>query len=492
MKKAKVLLIALFLLLLSPTGSVSAVYNRSNESVSVNPCGGGMAQYELPLTLSGSAYNGGPSRSVLVTSWLPTSLNTATNRQRARDLTKWADSSMTSATPTQPSPAGQISKGYAPSSHVNNGYQDYVLVTKNALYWFDFSSDSPVASYSASSPNGGGGMLRGVWPLKLDGTVLNFRNIRNGSNWAPNELLPGADINNITGSGISSFLTDHAEDDGITFNLEGDSNAEMVIHKPLTQLSGEPSGTLKNEGFIVQSTGKFVHTAPSADPYSVGKGSTTGHVRATTTFRIAGCDDKIFVESSWKNDAINRIGPMYSAVTATNSYGEFIIDRYGYNKFKSTDLAPELCIFRFRSDLNTHEDTCKNHQEEDFRDFLLEHEYRSSPNYDIAPPTMRVLSRLPNGNKVEPSVKFYPLSGIPSLGLIFDTHSIKNTTKMIAAFDAPYFNRGYYEPEPGLPNVDSRIAVNYAQLPSGIERIGTNYYLAHQQTITSRYLLEFR
>jgi len=477
LKPQFVMIVILTFILATPL-SASAAYSRTNDSVSVNSCNSdSMSQWDNVTYI-------GHSRFVLVSTWLPSSLSTTANKDRAKTLAKWADRTMRKQKVSHNS-GGSVSRGYAPSEHTNNGYKDYMVITKNALYWFDYSAQGQLSDSSQLLPNGGGGQLRGVWPLTVDGSgLLNFRNIRNASNWAPNQLLPGADGANVQGSGVSGFLTEYQEDNGKTYNVENDQNAYLAYHQPLSTGIAGGSGTLKDEGFFVQSVGKFVDTEPGGDRYSVGNGPNTGYVKAVTSYRIAGCDDKIFIESSWTSESFNKIGPLANVVSATNTYGEYVINRYGSNLVQFSDTNPNTCVTR-----NTYSDTytCSTGQE-DYRDLLQEHVYRSKPNYDIAPPAMKFLSRFTNGSSANPSLRVYPLSGVSSMAAIFDTHSLTNPTKMVAANDITYFNRSFYEPP-----VDSRYAVpNYNILPSGMERVGDDYFLSPEQNMTSRYMLEFK
>lgn len=467
--------------LLIASQNANAVYSRTYESVAINSCNSAMLQDDQITDI-------GHGRSVLVSSWLPSHISFA-NSQRVKDLAKWADRTMVSFNPLSSSDEGLMSRGYAPDEHTSSGYKDYIVITQNALYWFDFSAASYLGDPNPVLPNGGGGQLRGVWPLKLetgnDLNLLNFRNIRNANNWAPNQLLPGANGNNLQGSGVSGFITEHQADNGKTFNIENDENAYMTYYQPLSTGIAGGSGTLRNEGFFVQSVGKFVDTEPGGDRYSIGSSSTTGHVRSTTSYRIAGCDDKIFIESSWTSESLIKIGPIANVLSAINTYGEKVLDVYGNNIVAFDDTGPQTCITR-----NTYEDTeCCHIGAEDFRALNKEHVYRSRPSFDVAPPTMTMLSGASIVDSTNPSLGHYSLSGVSSVAIVFDTHSLTKPTLLVPAFDLTYFNRSFYKSQ---SPVDHRYEAPDNSLPYGLESDGINYFLSPLQNMTMRYVLELR
>jgi hypothetical protein len=462
----------------------AATYYRSNESVPVVACTEAPTQHDHLITLAGN-------RRLLVSTWMPPSLYQG-NTTRVLELARWADRSLCTTTPLSVDCVGLMSSGYNTSpQHQSWGWTDLVVVTSKLLLWFDMTAGHPLNASYATPPNGGGGQLRGVWALGVDGSGrLNFRDIRNSANWAPNMFLPGATgSTSVQGSGISGFITQFSADNGVTYNLENDTNAYLAIHGPTATVEGG-SGTLHAQGFLVQSIGSFVDTRADNDRYLVGATGTSGRVRAWTTHRFAACDDQVFLENLWRNEANNRVGPVVNILVATNAYGEPNPVVRGGNLLELGNTSPETCVVRRRwaDDGGCHAGLV---------DFMWyaghEQEYRARASLTVPPPTMTLWGRNGSGGATAWRMGLHPLSGIITQGTIFDLHSMcpAGACKLIPAFDATLFNNEFWD------SADPRAKVPAGTpMPPGIELVvGSNgqrtYYLQPLSTLSSRMVLRF-
>ena len=448
--------------------------SRPNSAVAIAACPDG----QRPVQVN-SIVDVGNRRPTLVTSWLP-SASTRTNEKRVKDLVRWADRSTVSTSPTSSSAQGHMSKGYASATHTQRGYPDHVVVTRNLLLWFDYTPERPLNDPGNVTPNGGGGQLRGVWALTTDAKgILGFRNVR-PTGWAPNQLLAGADGRGVTGSGVSGFITEYIEDNGVTYNVENDTASFLAVNAPLASRAAESDGaTLRDEGLLVQAVGRFVDTRPRSDRYVIGSSTASGRISSTTTYRLPACDDLVFIETSWRNESPNRIGPLANIVNAVNHYGEYVADRADANILALAEISPDTCVTRFAS-----ADTHMCHAgPEDYRSLGVEHGYRSKTSFLTPPPTMSLRARRTDGVAVNPEVRLHALSGAISNAVIFNTHSASH---LIPAYDITYFNRTFWE------NADPRYASpSYDSLPNGIERTDGRYYFSAARTMTTRYALRF-
>jgi len=455
-------------------------YDLPSSAVPVRSCGGGSAleQRDTVIDLPGG-------RPTLITTWMPGDVY-ARNAARAAELVRWADRSMCSTTPLSASCNGLFSTGER--SPAQPSFADLVVVTPRLLLWFDLSSAHRLDTPSRALPNGGGGMLRGAWALATDASgLLNFADIRNGENWAPNALLPGAlptARGVMQGGGLSAFITDIAEDTGETHNLENDPDVTLTHHAPSALVEGG-TGTLHDEGLLVQAVAHFVSTRPVGDRLLLGRAGTSGRVRGLTTYRIAACDDQVLVESIWTNESAGRVGPVVNMVLATNVFGEENHGTYAGNLLEFSDTRAATCVVRTR-----HADTSGCHTERvDYRELAgNEHAYQSRAALADPPPTMSMLGRLPSGDASGWALAVQPLQGITSLATIFDLHSQcwDDGCDMVAGHDISVFNSFFWETE------DTRLAVpDRGALPPGIEREGTEYFLAPGANVVSRMALRF-
>lgn len=134
--------------------------------------------------------------------------------------------------------------------------RDRIVLTKNLMIWFSFSG--PLGGIT----NGGGGFVRGVWTIGIDsGGFYNFTQIKNGSNWAPNEFLPGSDGNNAQGSGIS-FLGNIGQniDDPNLSNAFAAENSGVREFNLMGMIPITDGGWGDNIGYFYQTKGLLTHS----------------------------------------------------------------------------------------------------------------------------------------------------------------------------------------------------------------------------------------
>jgi hypothetical protein len=448
----------------TPTEALSQGYFRPSGFLPFAACDEPPVQHVQLLTLPGS-------RNLLVTSWMPESLYEQ-NTERVLDLVRWADRSTCSDYPLTSNCSGMMSSGYNTSQeHTEWEWNDLVVITPRLLLWFDVTSFHALHADYLALPNGGGGLLRGVWQLGEDAPHrMNFLDVRNGNNWAPNLLLPGSEPN-MQGSGLSGFISATSEDNGIAYSLENDPNAVLTVHAASSALGGG-RGILYSEGFTVEATGHFVDGRPRSDRYLVGDSGTQGHIKSRTTYQFAACDDRVFLESVWSNESDNSIGPVVNINWSTNVYGE-PNPNSNYQNGNLIDFeytSPETCVVRTR-----YADTpdCQTGRV-DYNTFQgHEQEYLSRANLDIPPPSMIMRGRDSSGAATSWAFGLHPLSGIVSLGVIFDVHSACLTPgncQLVSAFDVNIFNVVSWD------SPDTRLTVpDWERLPQGIERIKNAY-----------------
>jgi hypothetical protein len=469
---------------LTQTEDLPQDYFRQADFLPITACESLPVQHDQLVTLSGG-------RILLVTSWMPESLYEQ-NAVRVLDLARWADRSTCSRDPLTSNCSGLMSSGYNTSQeHAAWGWTDLVVVTSRLLLWFDVTSFRHLNDAGNALPNGGGGQLRGVWVLDVDeANLLTFNDIRNGNNWAPNMLLPGSDTA-MQGSGLSGFISATSEDNGIAYNLENDPNAVLTVHAASYTL-GAGTGILYSEGFTVEATGYFVDTRPQSDRYLVGDTGTQGYVRSVTTYQFAACDDHVYLESVWSNEANNPIGPVVNINWATNVYGEPnpTSDYQNGTLIDFEYTSPETCVVRTR-----YADTAECQTDRvDYTAFPgHEQAYDSRANLDVPPPSMITRGRDSSGGATPWTFGLHPLSGIVSLGVIFDVHSACLTPsdcRMISAFDVDIFNVVSWD------SLDTRLTVpDWERLPQGIERVTVGeayeYYITAHGELRARMLMQF-
>lgn len=473
----------------TPADDLPQGYFRPSDFLPVAACDAPPVQHDQLITLAGN-------RKLLVTSWMPENLY-GQNADRVADLARWADRSTCSRDPLASSCPGLMSSGFNTSpEHAAWGWTDLVVVTPRLLLWFDVTSFHPLALHEGdlALPNGGGGLLRGVWQLGLDGgNRLTFADIRNENYWAPNMLWPGSDPA-IQGSGRSGFISATSEDNGITYNLEDDPNAVLTVHAPSSTLPEEGAGTgiLRSEGFTVQAEGFFVDVLPRPDRYRVGAPGTQGYVKSRTSYQFAACDDHVYLDAIWTNEADVSIGPVVNIVWVVSAYGEPNpnSDYQNANLIDFEYTSPETCVVRTR-----YADTpdCQTHRV-DYNAFPgHEQEYMSRANLDVPPPSMITRGRDTSGGATAWTFGLHPLSGVVSLGVIFDVHTACFTPddcRLASAFDAPIFNAVLWDSQ------DVRITVpDWERLPEGIERVTIGqthaYFITPHGELRVRLLMQF-
>lgn len=163
-------------------------------------------------------------------------LDGAITQARANWLVTMADRSTVTTNPLN-AIGGMMSTG------------DRVVISRKLLIWFDFTGPT------SGPTNGGSGFIRGVWPLHLDSTGnFQFTNIRNGFNWAPNAMLPGANGANIQGSGTQLLLGL-----GNTNSDDGNVNGMAAELSGVTNFVGAGSYDSANGFFLYQAKADFRH-----------------------------------------------------------------------------------------------------------------------------------------------------------------------------------------------------------------------------------------
>jgi hypothetical protein len=427
----------------------------------------------------------GDGRPTLATAWMPTAM-LAVNTGRIRDLVTWADRSTVSSTPLGSQATGLVglTTGTSKASVGARGWGDYFLVTPSLLLWFDFT-----ARTDYRTPNGGGGQIRGIWPLQIDASgLLNFKHIRNAFNWAPNELLPGANAAGIQGSGLSTFITNQAQDNGVTFNLENDPSATLTEHRPIA-LAETGSGTLHDEGFYIRVDGRFAAAVPAGtvptDAFLVGVAPTTGRVSARTTFRVAACNASIVQQTTIANSTSSPVGPVNQVLLASNQLGVLNGGIRTANVLSFTRTEPATCVAETR-DLNNTSGCITSAQDytalpNNIRGNRPEVEFLSKPHRSVAPPIVQ-LSPAPQG-AAGSTLTANALNGILSIGVIYDTHSLINS--LVVALDAELFNAEYWR------TADGRLQIADRTLPAGITLSGSDFFLAPSSVMSTELALGF-
>jgi hypothetical protein len=160
---------------------------------------------------------------------------------RAAWLARIADRSTCTTTPLAVDCNGLIDPG------------DRVVVTNRFVAWLDMTAGA------TTNTNGGAGMLRGLWPIAVDGAGnYNFVHIVNANNWAPNELLPGANGGRLQGSGASlqmRLINNVDTPDPYSLGAENQENTSIT-------LDGAPicdGGLFSGGGVFVQTQGFVAH-----------------------------------------------------------------------------------------------------------------------------------------------------------------------------------------------------------------------------------------
>lgn len=474
--KVSLRLIVAALLSLTMIGGSSAA--ASGAPPGVGSCGVVPIEYEQFLDV-------GAGRRTLVTAWMSEQM-WSVNHRRVAELVRWADRSTVSRSPLSSSAVGLFGTTSPGTVGVNPaGWGDYVLVTQRLLVWFDYTGRR-----DGGTPNGGGGEIRGVWPLAVDGTgLLNFSGVRNGANWAPNALLAGADGAGGQGGGLSSFITPSGRDDGRTFNTENDPNAILVRHSPVA-VAEAGAGTLHNEGYLIESRGRFAAALapPGSNPFLVGTGSTAGVIQVTTTYRVAACDPTIHVTQHIYNTASNPVGPIVQVLTATNHLGDTVADTSTATHLHLERTSPDTCVVATRA-INTPVGSCITTDQDytrlsaAFPGARPEIAFFSKPTAAVPPPIFTLRSH--RGSVItNPTIRADAAAGYLSAGVVYDTHSVPGT--LIPALDLETFNATYWTTQ------DPRLQIRDRTLPPFITAAGGSYYLAANANIDRKLNLTVR
>lgn len=182
---------------------------------------------------------------------------------------------------------GMADRSMVTTNPLNNtnvrGYMDnddIIVVSKDALYWFD------VTESGNWSTNGGGGLLRGIWPLALDGSQnYNFSRIENGYNYAPSILYPGS-VPGAQGSGLSvlgNYNTD--VDDGRTWAIEHTSIGYATSATGLDAGGGDVF--VQFAGDIAYSPGEQLPAGITSYTDSDTRAAVVGYTKYVLTYRIS-------------------------------------------------------------------------------------------------------------------------------------------------------------------------------------------------------------
>lgn len=194
----------------------------------------------MPFSLALSAHAKGAPTSSSPTSFTVQLANTSVavdnlsqyTNSRVSTLVQWADRGMATTDPLHNVVAGEMSKG------------DQVVVTNYGIYWLDIT--------------GRGGLLSGIWPLvpsTADGA--DFQYLVNGSEWEPNEFLPGSDGSNkaayATGQGLNALATGAADGSCTagkgTFVLNNSDNCGIAENGARVSLTSSVSGSAHTYSF---------------------------------------------------------------------------------------------------------------------------------------------------------------------------------------------------------------------------------------------------
>lgn len=231
----------------------------------------------------------------------------ANAQSRISWLVEMADRSTVTTNPLNQDLDGLISPG------------DIIVCTNKMLMWFDLTNDG------SGTTNGGGGMLRGLWQLHLDGSNnLNFKRIINAYNYSPNLLYAGSKPG-LQGSGIS-FLGNFGAnvDNGVTWGIE---HEQSPVVTPFTgvSISSVDNGPYHNEdGVFVQIQGRIGSgiLAPGIDS-RYDTDARAGYIGSTTytlTYRIPASLNEFKQEISL-NVVSNNFGLLGTAVISNNLAG---------------------------------------------------------------------------------------------------------------------------------------------------------------------------
>jgi hypothetical protein len=126
---------------------------------------------------------------------------------------------------------------------------DRVIVTNRHIVWLD------LVPKKFDGTNGGAGMMRGLWTIRCcNGTdQYNFAFIEGEHNWAPNEMLPGANGNQATGSGVSlqmRLIENHDIWNPYSMGAENSEKVQLTI-----------DGATINDGGLFSGSGVFYQTS---------------------------------------------------------------------------------------------------------------------------------------------------------------------------------------------------------------------------------------
>ena len=243
---------------------------------------------------------------VLVLGIVPSSFSQS-DIERANTLTAIADASMMTSDPLFNPVKGPMATG------------DVVVVTPSMILWFDATTSGNPTT------NGGGGMLRGIWPIVWRDGYYHFERLVNDRYYSPNYLytgtVPGSQA---SGSGISLLMNYGANvDNGVVLAIEHENGSVTGTATGLT--INEPGG-FGHGGVYVQFTG-YLKNSPGSYPNAYIQSATdsdpSGVVGATSyvlTYRVHPTEREFRQEISLTVQA-GTLGPLGTMVVSTNLPG---------------------------------------------------------------------------------------------------------------------------------------------------------------------------
>ena len=217
-----------------------------------------------------------------------------------------ADLSTVSADPAAANMRGLIRPG------------DVLVFTQDALYWLDMTCDR------LRTTNGGGGLLRGCWPLKAgEGGALGFAVSIDG--YAPNLFAAGAKPGQ-QGSGIS-LLGNYGQsnvDNGFGLAIEHETSPELTEQTGMAfSQDGKEGVTVQISGLLANSSGAEEELAAHGldSRYDVDtRPGLEGRVAYTLTYRFS------LQGLAWQQDinltvTQNQCGALATLVISNNVAG---------------------------------------------------------------------------------------------------------------------------------------------------------------------------
>ena len=231
---------------------------------------------------------------------------------RMNTLITYANWSMESTNPGGIQPRGLMASG------------DVIVCTPSMILWFDKTSDG------SATTNGGGGMLRGIWPIYYDGSSYQFERVVNANYYSPNYLYTGS-VPGAKGSGIS-LLANYGknQDNGFALAIEHEDIVSMGATGATVNEAGQPydggvfvqfSGQLKNSPRTYPYN--YVEDGISiniADIYDCDPSTSVGRTSYVLTYRVHPRERK-FRQDISLTVTQNNLGPLGTMTVSTNMPG---------------------------------------------------------------------------------------------------------------------------------------------------------------------------